>query len=435
MMHPELTGAVSSADISRRMDRPKQLVEPGTTGWTTVARNIQHTPSGGYRVRQRVGAKRITLGVFATLAEALAYQVAAVEIAVKHAAKGRPTLATWMPTYFERRQASGVRSVANERNRAAKHVNSSKLARIPMGTLHRSDILAWLRELDAKLVDLEGQRVGWSRKRAAQNRAIEPAKTLATRRAHPNPTKTLSRQTRVHCLKLVRGALAAALDEGLISENPAVGIKLRKETRVDDGSTVLTPTEQVRLLNVIPEPERWIVAAAIGGGWRMGEHWSLELADVHLDAEIPYVDIRYGAAGRKPTKAGKPRRIPLVGPGLSALRAWMAIRTEWCGSSSDLVFPTVRGAHRGKKPPRKWKEWLSLAGITRRFRWHDLRHTCASALVSGQWGRKWTLEEVKAYLGHSSIRTTERYARFAGDALMQAARETNEFSAARTETT
>ena len=47
-----------------------------------------------------------------------------------------------------------------------------------------------------------------------------------------------------------------------------------------------------------------------------------------------------------------------------------------------------------------------------------------SALVSRQSGRRWSLEEVKAYLGHASITTTERYARFAGGALMDAARET-----------
>jgi site-specific recombinase XerD len=45
--------------------------------------------------------------------------------------------------------------------------------------------------------------------------------------------------------------------------------------------------------------------------------------------------------------------------------------------------------------------------------------------VSGQWGRKWSLEEVKAFLGHSSVKTTERYAKFAGDALMAAAKEMN----------
>jgi integrase len=56
---------------------------------------------------------------------------------------------------------------------------------------------------------------------------------------------------------------------------------------------------------------------------------------------------------------------------------------------------------------------------------HDLRHTCASALLSAQWGRAWTFAEVNEFLGHASVVTTERYAKFAGDALLEAARETN----------
>jgi integrase len=224
---------------------------------------------------------------------------------------------------------------------------------------------------------------------------------------------------------LVRGALAAAIDEEYIEENPALGIKLPKEARVDDLSTVLTPSEQERLLDVVPLPEEWIVAAAIGGGWRMGEQWSLELADVHIEVAVPYVDVRYGAVNRKPTKNGQPRRVPLVGPALEAMREWLRIRDDWCNHRRcALVYPTPRAAHRRKKPPRGWKEWLRKAGIVRRVRWHDLRHTCASALLSGQWGRKWSMEEVQKFLGHKSIRTTERYARFADDALMRAAAET-----------
>ena len=37
-------------------------------------------------------------------------------------------------------------------------------------------------------------------------------------------------------------------------------------------------------------------------------------------------------------------------------------------------------------------------------------HACASHLVKGTWGQKWTLTEVRDYLGHSSVAMTERYA-------------------------
>jgi hypothetical protein len=60
----------------------------------------------------------------------------------------------------------------------------------------------------------------------------------------------------------------------------------------------------------------------------------------------------------------------------------------------------------------------------REVRFHDLRHTCASSLIAGWWGRRWSLEEVKGLLGHRSITTTERYAHLAESALNNAARET-----------
>src|SRR5207244_11009547 len=49
----------------------------------------------------------------------------------------------------------------------------------------------------------------------------------------------------------------------------------------------------------------------------------------------------------------------------------------------------------------------------RSIRWHDLRHTCASMLVSGAWGPAWRLEDVKEILGHSTITITQRYAHLA----------------------
>lgn len=48
-----------------------------------------------------------------------------------------------------------------------------------------------------------------------------------------------------------------------------------------------------------------------------------------------------------------------------------------------------------------------IAGITRRLRFHDLRHTFASRLAS----RGVPLQVIARALGHSSTRTTERYAR------------------------
>jgi integrase len=69
------------------------------------------------------------------------------------------------------------------------------------------------------------------------------------------------------------------------------------------------------------------------------------------------------------------------------------------------------------KPRSLFRQYLETAGISRRVRWHDLRHSFASSLVAGLWGRPWRLEEVCKVMGHSSITVTERYAHLADDAL------------------
>jgi len=69
------------------------------------------------------------------------------------------------------------------------------------------------------------------------------------------------------------------------------------------------------------------------------------------------------------------------------------------------------------------KKWRSAAGMRADVRVHDLRHTCASHLIMGTWGRAWRLEEVQVVLGHASRTTTERYARLAPDSIRRVANE------------
>ena len=59
-----------------------------------------------------------------------------------------------------------------------------------------------------------------------------------------------------------------------------------------------------------------------------------------------------------------------------------------------------------------------LIGLTRRVRFHDLRHTCASHLVMGTWtGEPWPIIDVSKFLRHSSVTMTERYAHLGPDHL------------------
>ena len=58
---------------------------------------------------------------------------------------------------------------------------------------------------------------------------------------------------------------------------------------------------------------------------------------------------------------------------------------------------------------RAWRTALKRAGLDD-FRWHDLRHSCASLLVQN--GAN--LSEVAALLGHKDIRMSHRYSHLGG---------------------
>lgn len=80
---------------------------------------------------------------------------------------------------------------------------------------------------------------------------------------------------------------------------------------------------------------------------------------------------------------------------------------ELCGTRLEddkLVFEGLRPAAWINRP---LKRWLKKAGITRRFRFHGFRHTCATLLIT----QGVSIYTVSKILGHRSVRTTERYAK------------------------
>src|SRR5690606_1995378 len=96
------------------------------------------------------------------------------------------------------------------------------------------------------------------------------------------------------------------------------------------------------------------------------------------------------------------------------------------GRHGTWVFPGARGARRGhNKPPQGWRK-ACTAALGRYLNWHGLRHTFATSLVAGWWGRKWSLEEVRGLLGHRSVTTTEIYAELVSDLAARAVIETND---------
>ena len=77
---------------------------------------------------------------------------------------------------------------------------------------------------------------------------------------------------------------------------------------------------------------RWLVALISDTGMRLSEAAGLSKEDVHLDADIPYVEIRPHKWRRLKTKSSI-RKLPLVGASL-----WAA-RQAYIASNDRFMFP------------------------------------------------------------------------------------------------
>jgi integrase len=161
----------------------------------------------------------------------------------------------------------------------------------------------------------------------------------------------------------------------------------------------LSDDERARLLEAC-RGSTWpklyaLVLLAITTGARRGELEALTWADVDLVRAIARVRM---------SKNGEPRTLPLVPAAVKALQVLSTSEPE------RLVFSSAR---RPRKPFRIHKPWHTALAAARieNFRFHDLRHSCASYLAqSGA-----SILEIGDVLGHKSLRMTQRYAHLTVD--------------------
>lgn len=312
-------------------------------------------------------------------------------------------------TTLDQRAEDGIRGISRERSRFRVHVVKAGFASMPLDQIEPRHIADWLREMGQK---------------APANK----------------DGGLLSRATIHRSQALVSVVFAEAMQRGCIKTNPCAGVKLKRragnEALVEKWA-YFTPEEQRALATceAIPLADRLAIRFAIGTGLRQGEQFALRLEDLHVDVPVPHVVVRFGGPNAPP-KSGKVRTVPLFEDGLASAREWLRELPHFAPANPHkIVFPTSTGKFRPQGKPlgrsSVWHEHLVAAGV-KRARWHDCRHSTASSLVAGWWGRPWTLIEVRDLLGHSSVTVTERYAHLAETALQKAAKETIRVPAAET---
>ena len=211
---------------------------------------------------------------------------------------------------------------------------------------------------------------------------------------------------------LVSVLFSLAVERGMRADNPCARIPKAPEERRE---RFLSPGEIGRLNDALAaHPERISSAAILVmllTGSRRGETLAAKWTEIDLDAGV----------WTKPSTNTKQRRIhrdPLSGAAVAVLRQMQAEneRLQRYGTVTPYVFPSIRRpSERLVEVKRTWASACKAAGLTG-VRLHDLRHTFASALVSGGLG----LPVIGALLGHSQPRTTHRYSHLYDDVLRDA---------------
>ncbi|MBT4483937.1 MAG: site-specific integrase [Candidatus Latescibacteria bacterium] len=197
---------------------------------------------------------------------------------------------------------------------------------------------------------------------------------------------TINRE--IACLKCI---LSRGVEWEYIEKNPIHGLSMLQESPPIE--RYLTPEEAKHLIEVSPQYLREVIIFALGTGMRKSEILNLTWDDVVIDEVFKYGEITVNGKGnkRRPIRMNK--------------TVYDLILRKSKEDNGQYVFPSMKTDKNLTTVIHSFTSALEKAGITN-FRFHDLRHTSASWMVQG--GA--SLYSVQKILGHSSIRTTQRYA-------------------------
>lgn len=217
--------------------------------------------------------------------------------------------------------------------------------------------------------------------------------------------------------RLLIGALDTAVRDDILAKNPATYTRPMKVIAPE--IMVLTHDQAKQLIRCALHRSRnaWaIIVLALGTGMRISEIYGLEWKNVDLEAkklqvEKTVVTTNRGVLVQESTKTKTSRRTILLPDSvcymMKRFKLWQKIRDIRFGthySTSPWVLSNPQGKPRSPSSfsGHDFKELLDIAGIDRKFRIHDMRHTHATWLLEAGVN----IKVVSERLGHSSIRIT-----------------------------
>jgi len=231
--------------------------------------------------------------------------------------------------------------------------------------------------------------------------------------------KKLAKDTIATIVKELRKVLNHAREHKIISENPAAGLgKLYSQAPTRHENIEPLNREEVPLFLKATQtysPEHYVLfLAALHSGLRQGELMGMQWPDIDWNGNFILVKRSIDRVHRiiVPTKNKKIRRVDLSDELLVELALLRKQRKEeWLSKGKneipEWVFCNQRGSwlDASNVVNRHFLKCLERAAL-RRLRFHDLRHTYASLLLTDGAPIAYVSEQ----MGHSSIElTVKRY--------------------------
>ncbi|MBO0795474.1 MAG: site-specific integrase [Ktedonobacteraceae bacterium] len=222
-------------------------------------------------------------------------------------------------------------------------------------------------------------------------------------------------------IRLIHVILSTAFKQAIkwkrMSSNPCKDVTLPKA--VKHAHVCLTPEQAQQLIQTAREhPLECLLVLAVTTGLRKGELLGLRWSDIDLEKQtlqvartVSYIAMdgksySFIETGPKTEQSRRTIQIPQFAiEHLRLHRAKQLQRRHQAGGAwndQDLVFPGTLGTH--YRPPtlqRHFTALLNRAGLPR-MRFHDLRHSAATILLSFGVNAK----VIQELLGHSNIQTT-----------------------------
>lgn len=291
-----------------------------------------------------------------------------------------PTVAELVQRHVDSR--SGIKlGTRRKYERIARGLASTPLGRLPIDAATRADAARWVRDMELEHLS---------------------HKTITDRKS------------------LVSAALKDAVDDGMINRNPLTKVRAARTERRE--MSILTRDEFDAVLEAAEPQWRPLLVTLITTGMRIGEATALQVRDLHLSEAPPTLTIARGweftggserILGAPKTERGR-RTIALPPDAVDVLRPLATGRKP-----EDFVFTDKGGAIRRGQLPDRWRRWVLAAGIDRKVRVHDLRHTHAAWMIAAGV----SLTALQHRLGHASITvTSDVYGHLLPEAQVQMAR-------------